>query len=149
MGGGGGPVGGGIFNIPPGRVGKVNVATFCLEHGKTDPRPQMTYKIQPLKDLNDDPRVEKICRLLANGQIDQHVAQASAWNVANGLTWEYMLTKNRVERMDGSFERYFLPDHLRAAQQVVAWTNTEVEADKLDSKSRSNNGSRTGSIGGR
>jgi hypothetical protein len=109
----------------------------------------MTYKIQPLKDLNDDPRVEKICRLLANGQIDQHVAQASAWNVANGLSWEYMLTKNRVERMDGSFERYFLPDHLRAAQQVVAWANTEVEADKIESKSRSNNGSRTGSIGGR
>ena len=144
-----GPAAGGMFNIPPGRVGKLNIATFCLEHGKTEPRPQMTYTIKPLSALSDDARVEKICRLLANDQINQHVAQAAAWNVANGLSWEYMLTKNRVERMDGSFERYFLPEHLRAAQQVVAWTNTEVEADKLDSKSRQNNGSRTGNVGGR
>lgn len=147
-GGGGGPAGGGIFNIPPGRVGKVNIATVCLEHGKPDPRPAMTYEIKPLSALSTDPRVEKICRLLATGQIDQHVAQAAAWNVANGLTWEFMLTKNRVERMDGTFERYFSPDHLLAAQRVVGWAEAEVKSERMDSNSRSESGSRTG-VGGR
>ena len=136
-GGGGAQAGaGGIFNIPPGRVGKVNVAIFCLEHGKTDPRPQIEYTIKPLSVLSSDPMVEKFCRLLASDQIDQHVAQASAWYVANGLTWEFMLTKNRVERMDGTYERYFAPNHLLAAQQVITWAKQEVEADKIDSKNK-------------
>ena len=146
-GGGGAPPQGGIFNIPPGRVGKVNISIFCLEHGKTDPRPQIEYTIKPLSVLSSDPMVEKFCHLLASGQIDQHVAQASAWSVANGLTWEFMLTKNRVERMDGTYERYFTPNQLLAAQHVVTWAKQQVEADKIDSKNKPTDryfGSQTG-----
>jgi len=123
MGGGGmggmGGGGGGVFNIPPGRVGKVALKTFCLEHGKPNPRPQMDYTIAPIEVLSSDPKVAEMCRMLANDEITQPVAQAAAWNTANGLSWQALLVKNRVQLMGGYFERYFSPQQLMMAQQVV------------------------------
>lgn len=121
LGGGGGGLGGGggVFNIPAGKTGRLEVKTFCLEEGKPDPKLFMEYKIQPLEKLNTDPRIFEMCRMLANDEVAQPVAQAAAWHVANNLSWQQLLLKNRVERMDGSFERYFHPNHLRFAQQVV------------------------------
>ncbi|MDG1875443.1 MAG: hypothetical protein P8J27_16130 [Mariniblastus sp.] len=124
--GGGG--GGGVFNIPPGRVGKVSVNTVCLEEGKPDPKSQMTYRIQPLSDLNSDPRIFEMVRMMANGEIAQPVAQAAAWNTANHLSWQELLVKNRIERMDGSYERYFHPNHLRIAQKVVTASAQRAQA---------------------
>ena len=117
--GGGGMGGGGVFNIPPGRVGKVALKTFCLEHGKPNPRPQMDYTIAPIEVLSSDPKVAEMCRMLANDEITQPVAQAAAWNTANGLSWQQLLVKNRVQLMGGYFERYFSPQQLMMAQQVV------------------------------
>jgi len=124
--GGGG--GGGVFNIPPGRVGKVSVNTVCLEEGKPDPKSQMKYRIQPLSDLNSDPKIFEMVRMMATGEISQPVAQAAAWNTANHLSWQELLVKNRIERMDGSYERYFHPNHLRIAQQVVGASAQRAQA---------------------
>ena len=131
-GGGGGLGGGGVFNIPPGRMGKVQFRTFCLEHGKTDPRPQMDYTLKPLDVLSKDPKVFELCQMLANDEVTQNVAQAVAWNVANNLSWEFLLTKNRVERMDGYFERYFNRNELVMAQRVIqeATRRAEERAEK-------------------
>lgn len=128
MGGGGMGGGGGFFNIPPGRVGKTSLKTFCLEEGKPDPRSRIEYRIQPLTDLNSDPKVFEMCRMLANDEIAQPVAQAAAWNVANGLSWHELLVKNRIERMDGSYERYFHPQHLVIAQRVTVASAQRAEA---------------------
>ena len=122
LGGGGG---GGVFNIPPGRTGKLAMATFCLEHGKPDPEARMDYVIKPLSVLSKDPKVYELCRMLANDEITQPVAQAAGWNVANKLSWEFMLNKNRVELSTGYYERYFAPQHLEMAYKVV-----EVVADR-------------------
>ncbi len=67
-------------------------------------------------------------RMLANDEITQPVAQASAWNVANGLSWQELLVKNRIERMDGSYERYFHPQHVYFAQRVVVASEQRAEA---------------------
>ena len=131
-GGGGRGGGGGIFNIPPGRVGKININTVCLEHGKQDPRPRMEYKVVPIEELTADPKVHQMIQMLANDEITQNVAQAAAWNAANGLSWEEMLTKNRIERMDGYYERYFTPDELMIAHRVV-----EVAAERADALAKS------------
>ncbi len=128
MGGGGMGGGGGFFNIPPGRVGKTSLKTFCLEEGKPDPRSRIEYRIQPLTDLNSDPKIFEMCRMLANDEIAQPVAQAAAWNVANGLSWHELLVKNRIERMDGSYERYFHPQHLVIAQRVTVASAQRAEA---------------------
>ena len=46
MGGGGMGMGGGMFNVAPEKVGKFKVPTVCLEHGKHDPTPRVTYEIR-------------------------------------------------------------------------------------------------------
>jgi hypothetical protein len=149
-GGGGNGAGGGVFNIPPGRDSKVTIQTFCLEHGKPDPRPRMDYTIAPIDVLSADPAVIEICKMVANGEISQNVAQAAAWNVANGLSWEFLLTKNRIERMDGSYERFFHRDELIIAQRVVAAATERAEAsaqEREESQGEANDRrERTGSI---
>jgi len=117
---GGGGMGGGAFNIPPGRIGKVAVKTVCLEHGKKDPKSFIEYKIQPLSDLNDDPKIAEMMRMLANDEIAQPVAQAAAWNVTDDKSFEEMSVMNRVESMNGYFERFFTRNQLLFAQQVVS-----------------------------
>ncbi|WP_202907471.1 hypothetical protein [Mariniblastus fucicola] len=119
-GGGGQGVGGGVFNIPPGKVGKVSLTTVCLEHGKQNPNVKMDYTIVPLAKFTSDGKVAEICRMLANDEVAQPVAQAAAWNITDNLSWQKMLTLNRLERMDGYFERFFSPNQLAFAQRVVA-----------------------------
>ena len=68
-----------------------------------------------------------MCRMLANDEIAQPVAQAAAWRVTDDLSWHELLVKNRIERMDGSYERFFHPNHLRFAQQVVAVATERAE----------------------
>ena len=119
QGGGGQGGGGGVFNVPAGKSGKISVKTVCLEEGKTDPKHYMKYVVQPLEKLTTQPEIYEMCRMLANDEVAQPVAQAAAWNVENNISWNQLLVKNRVEHMDGSYERYFHPTQLRFAQQVV------------------------------
>ena len=127
-GGGGFGGGGGVFNTPPGRVGKTAVKTVCLEEGKPDPRARIEYRLQPLESLNSDPKIFEMVRMLANDEVTQPAAQAAAWNVANGLSWQELLVKNRIERMDGSYERYFHPGDVQVAQRVVLASSQRAEA---------------------
>ena len=111
--------GGGAFNIPPGKVGKVGVKTVCLEHGKKDPKSYIDYKIQPLSKLNNDPKIAEMMTMLANDEVAQPVAQAAAWNVTDDKSWQELSMMNRVESMNGYFERFFTRNQLLFAQQVV------------------------------
>jgi hypothetical protein len=134
MGGGmGGMGGGGVFNIPPGKSGRLSVKTICLEEGKPNPRSRMNYVIQPLDKLNSDPRIEEICRMIATDEIAQPIAQAAAWNITDGISWQELLVKNRIERMDGSFVRYFHPYHIQMAQRVV-----QVAAQRAEQREKAN-----------
>ena len=128
LGGGGRGGGGGVFNIPPGKVGKVSLTTVCLEHGKPNPNLKMNYTIAPLSKVTSDKSVEEICRMLASDEVVQPVAQAAAWNITDGLSWQKMLVLNRLERMDGYFERFFTPNQLAFAQRVVAAAGERAEA---------------------
>ena len=101
--------GGGVFNVPAGKSGKISVKTVCLEEGKADPKHYIDYVVQPLEKLTTRPEIFEMVRMLANDEVAQPVAQAAAWNVENGLSWNELLVKNRVEHMDGSYERYFHP----------------------------------------
>ncbi len=134
--GGVGGGGGGVFNIPAGKTGKLKIKTVCLEHGKPDPRSSIKYRIQPLKNLTNDPKVAETIRMLAEDEITQNVAQATTWHLTDGLSFEHMLTMNRVERMGGIFERFFSYEELKVAAQVLAEAGrraeirSELEEDK-------------------
>ncbi len=134
MGGMGG--GGGFFNVAPLKVAKVKVPCVCLEHGKPDPNPRMIYKLVPIETLTKDPSVIEICKMLGKGEVPQIAAQAAAWNLANGLSWQELAIKNRVElRTIGYAERYFSPRDLNMAAMIVGAATNRAQNAKSDVQS--------------
>lgn len=128
IGGAGG--GGGFFRIGPERVRKVSVITVCLEHGKRDPNPKIPYKIVPLEQFSDNPKIRYVCEAIGRGQISQNTAQAAAWHIMDGLSWQELSVKNRVESKYTGNVRWFSPQELRAAVVVVGEATRIAEARK-------------------
>lgn len=109
---------GGMMRVAPNKPTKLTVPCVCLEHGKPDPNPRMKYQIVPLEYVNSDPRVAELCSLLGQGRIPQNTAQAAAWHFTDGLTWEELSQKNRVESRYTGNVRFFTPGELQAAFQL-------------------------------
>ena len=140
MGGGGmGGGGGGLFNVAPEKAGKLKVNFVCLEHGKKDPNPRVAYNIVPLESFAKDPKVQEMVKMLARGELEQHSAQAAAWHLANGLTWEELAAKVGVKHLDGRTEPYFTEQELVLAHKIAGEAQSRAEAVK--SKLPNNNSS--------
>jgi hypothetical protein len=117
--GGGGMGGmGGMFRVEPEKTHKFQIQCVCLEHGKPDPNPRMKYQIVPIERINNDPRVSAVCEMLGYGRIPQNTAQATAWHLANKLTFEELAMKNRVESKYTGNVRFFNQVELRDAFQL-------------------------------
>jgi hypothetical protein len=58
--------------------------------------------------------------LLGHGKVPQNTAQAAAWHFTDGLSWEELANKNRVESKYTGNVRFFHPAEL---QQAFFWTN--------------------------
>jgi hypothetical protein len=137
MGGMGGGGMGGMFRVEADKTRKVSVATVCLEHGKHDPNPRMKYKIVRLSEVNDSPVVDELCRALANGKVSQNIAQAAAWHVANGLTWQELVQKPRVISQYTGVELYFSRYEVENAIRLVSLANQEAEKNQSYRQSES------------
>ena len=106
----------GFFRVLPGRVGKMQALTVCLEHGKAEPSPRMKYQIIPLDAFtNGDARLAGLCERLAGKEISQNVAQAVAWHFANGLTWKQLAEKTRTRPAAIGSEKYFTDAEMHSA----------------------------------
>jgi len=139
MGGGGGMMGGGgMGGMGGGGMGgmmrveadvprKMTVATLCLNHGKADPNPRMKYKVVRLAEVNDSPVIEECCKALATGKVSQNTAQAAAWHVANGLTWEELVRKPRRISDYTGIEMFFSGFEVQAAMRLTALATQEAE----------------------
>ena len=121
MGGGGmGMGGGGAFSIPPERSRTFRVPTVCLEYGKREPSSRMPYKFTRTEAFSSDPKLAVVLESLGRGELPQKVAQAAAWHIANGLTWE-KLAAEKIDHAGGiPDEPYFSQAELVAAHRVVA-----------------------------
>ena len=121
--GGGGQGGGGqggFFNVAPDRVGKIKVATVCLEHGKRDPNPRVPYEIRPIESFTKDQKVIEVVKMLGRGEVPRNTAQATVWHLANGLSWPELAHKDRVRLRNGYVEKYFAPQEIALAMRVAA-----------------------------
>lgn len=129
MGGmGGGGMGGGMFSVPPETVRTLRVATVCLEHGKPEPSSRHPYKLVSLESYSEDPQLALILESFGRGEMTQKVAQAAAWHVTSGLSWE-RLAAEMIDRAGGfPDEPYFKPAELRAAHRLVGLTSRNGEA---------------------
>ena len=125
-----------MFRVDADKPRKMPVATVCLEHGKHDPTPRMTYKVVPLEVVNADPQVGELCKLLGKGKVSQNAAQAAAWHIANGLSWQELLNKPRVISKYTGIEKFFSEFEVQRAMRVVAFVKAEVgEREETDSSS--------------
>jgi hypothetical protein len=118
-GGGAAAGGGGFFSIPPEMVVRIPVTSVCLEHGKPEPSSRMEYEIHPVESVSKDPILKELLNLVASGRINPNVAQAAAWNIANGKSWQELAAMkfNRLAQPDTP---QFSHAELAYAQQLAA-----------------------------
>lgn len=125
MGGGGmggmGGGGGGFFSIPPERVAQVPYLGVCLNHGKPDPTPRMTYRPVRLENAVPDKVLREMLRLYGMGKVDFTVAQAAAWHITDKMSWEQLASKKEYT-IPGVFSSQvptFSVDQLQAAHELL------------------------------
>jgi hypothetical protein len=114
--GGGGP---GFFNIGPERAVKVKFVSVCLDHGKPEPSSRVPYEIVPIDSHTNDSPVIELAQMLGRGELDQPAAQAAAWHLANGLTWQELASQIGVKHIDGRTEPLFSFQTLQNGRQAA------------------------------
>lgn len=124
---------GGLMRIPPGKTRKLKATTVCLEHGKPEPNPRIEYRIIPIDQFTDDERVAKLCAQLAQGEIRQKAAQATAWHLANGLSWTRLAGINRMESRYLGHLKMFNKKDLKDAETFVASVTPSTDSDSESS----------------
>jgi hypothetical protein len=140
--GGMGGMGGGMFNVPPEKVGQFNVPLVCLEHGKREPSPRIPYEIRPLDSATQNPEVAEVCRMLGTGQLNQRAAQAATWHLNNGMSWEELSAK-QYHYADGHTSPYFSAAEIQAAMQISAVAARTVAEHRSQPASASTGSSST------
>ena len=118
-GGAGNAEGGAAFSIPPERVVKLKLPTVCLEYGKSEPNAHVPYTIVPIETYTSNPEVQEVCRLLGTGTVDQQVAQAAAWHLANHLSWDKLADMKHFPHNSGFTRPVFSSDQIRAAMLLT------------------------------
>jgi hypothetical protein len=133
FGGGGAGGGGGFFNVAPEKVGKLKVTAVCLEHGKDDPNPRVPYELRPIESFAKDQKVIELVKMLGRGEIDQHSAQAAAWHLANGMSWQELAAKIGRKHLNGTTEPYFTAAQLQRAMAITRASEERAEKVKTES----------------
>lgn len=126
MGGGMGGFGGGFFSIPPEKTVRIAYNSVCLEHGKREPHPRMQYTLIRPEDYTDNTQVHELLKLVASGKLNQQAAQAAAWHLASGMSWQELVDK-KYERVRAEDTPYFTPAQLQGAQEIVAAAKHRAE----------------------
>jgi hypothetical protein len=123
---------GGLFKVEPEKVGKLKMTSVCLEYGKPDPNPHKEYELRPLDTVVRDPATMEAIRMLATGEIDQKDAQAAAWHLCNGLSWEELEKKIGRKHLTGQIDLFFTADHLARGKEIVKEAQKRAAAKEKD-----------------
>jgi hypothetical protein len=140
MGGmGGGGMGGGFMNVAPEKVAQLKVPTVCLEHGKAEPRAAIPYEIKPIDSFTQKAGVKELCQMLGSGKIDQRAAQAAAWNLSSGMSWEQLSAKH-YRYSNGGESPYFSQAQIRAAMELAGNAQRQATENAKDTQPTSSPG---------
>ncbi len=128
----------GGLRVMPGKTRTIRVTTVCLEHGKAEPSQRRPYKLVKLDSYSQDPKLAVVLEALGRGELPQKVAQAAAWHMASGLSWE-RLSAEMIDHAGGvPDEPFFTPAELQAAHRVVEIATAQAaSAGKATSQSMS------------
>ncbi len=127
---GGGGDGQGFFSVPPERIVKLPYKSVCLEHGKAEPNPRVTYEVVPVQAFTDDVVLQELLAMVGTGRLDSGSAQAAAWNRSNSMSWAALAQKFTKSR--GQKKPYFHPQQLRQAQLLLATATGRVRERAAD-----------------
>ena len=118
----------GFFSIPAERVAQVPFHSVCLNYGKPDPSPRMTYQTVPLETYTADPVLQELLRDFGTQRMDQSLAQAAAWHLTDKLSWNDLarIKKFTIPGVFSSQVPIFSWSQLQGAQRLV--TKAEVAA---------------------
>jgi hypothetical protein len=107
------------FTVAAGATVAVKLPTVCLEYGKREPTARMPYRLTAFEKVSQDPKLALILGGLASGHVSQKVAQAAAWHLASGRTWE-QLAAEVIDRAGGDPDLpVFSAAELAAARRAV------------------------------
>ena len=87
----------------------------------------VSSEIKPIAEFNKKPEVKELLALLGTGKIDQRSAQAAAWHLANGMSWQELASK-RIEHLNGTAELYFHPVEIQRAMQIASVAVAQARA---------------------
>jgi hypothetical protein len=117
------------FTVPAGKTVAVRAPTVCLDYGRREPTPRIPYRLVAIETVSQDQRLAVILGGLATGHVPQKVAQAAAWHLSSGRTWE-QLAAEVIKRAGGDPDvPFFSAADLAAAQRAVAIA-TKVVGDQ-------------------
>lgn len=117
--GGGGGGGIGVFSVPPERTAQIPLTSVCLNHGKGEPKPTMTYRLVKLETYTKDPILQELLTMVGTGQYDSRSAQAATWHLTDKMSWEELAAK-KIRHVGGTpDEPYFTYEQLSRAQAML------------------------------
>ncbi|MCA9102178.1 MAG: hypothetical protein KDA63_13535, partial [Planctomycetales bacterium] len=93
------------------------------------PRPAIAYQLKPIDQYTERSEVVELVKMFAAGQVPKRVAQAAAWHLENGMSWEELAAKE-IEHANGTHEPYFYPRELQLA--VAAAQAAVVRGEAAD-----------------
>ena len=109
--------GNGFFSVPTDRIVRVAYRSVCLEHGKQNPSPRMTYRLGKVEEFSDDPVLAETLKIVASGEHDSQAGQAVAWHVANKMSWKQLEEKS-IQHVGHPATRYFTKETLARARKL-------------------------------
>lgn len=107
------------FNIAPEKVAQLRLTSVCLDHGKPDPRPAISYQIEPIASVTDKAEVEELCRMLGRGDVSQKAAQAAAWHLENEMSWDALEAKQLKSAFGMAAKPFFTSRELAEGKEAV------------------------------
>ena len=110
--------GGPMFNVPPEKTAEFRVDCVCLEYGKPNPRPVVTYQLLAA-DKVANPETVAMLMEFEHGDYSQRAAQAAAWHLANAMTWEKLKDIKGETTSLGVRASYFTRQELDDAHKLV------------------------------
>ena len=134
------------MNIPAEKTAKFKVPLICLEHGKLDPRASVPYEIKPIESFTKNTSVQQLCSMLGYGNLNQRVAQVAAWNLADGMSFDQLASK-QLEVLGSPPQPYFSQQEVQAAVAVVG--QAVAQAAQVEKTAKEKSGDKSPSPGER
>lgn len=112
---------GGIVTIPPGKAIQLSLRSVCLNYGRPEPMPKMTYRLVPVEKYSNDPVLAELLESYGP-RVDQDAMQAAAWHVANKMDWK-QVSNLPLRSLAATSAKLFQPKDVQAAQRLVDAAN--------------------------